>query len=254
MVMRRLGPSGLLAVLGLTAGLVASPAAARSISLRDLLGGGPPTEQIQQTEPPVAVYTFDNGDRFVFDRSVSPPLMRFEASPEIWVLQPRPGPGGDVIYRNDLGEPMLRATRLGGLTLFTVSRPEGTAAALQGEASPLRPAAILSVLALQQRLVQASLRASRALQRLVVFEAPDVTPESATLIADTGEVSSEAIVDLARRADLRRLLDKLEKVVLSPARSPGASFKSGVLEVDFAPGQGLAGRPSSRRIERVVAR
>lgn len=235
-------------------GFVASPAAARTISLRELLLGSPSMEQSQQAEPLVAVYTLDNGDRFVFDRSVSPPLIRFETSPEIWVLQPQPGPGGEVIYRNDLGEPMLRATRLGGLTVFTVNRPDGVAAALAGEGAPIHPAAIFSVLALQQKLVQASLRASHAVQRLVVFEAPDVTPESATLIADTGEVTSQAIVDLARRADLHRLLDKLEKVVLSPARNPGCNFRAGILEVDITPSQGLAGRPSSRRIEMVVGR
>ena len=44
-------------------------------------------------------------------------------------------------------------------------------------------------------------------------------------------------------------LDKLEKVTLTPARKPGARYKDGVLEIDLTPGQGLAGRPSSRRIE-----
>jgi hypothetical protein len=252
--MRRLGPCGLIVICGLAAALIGSRACARSISLRDLLGRPPTAEQNQTTEPPVAVYAPDNGARFVFDRSSSPPLMRFEASPEIWVLQAQPGPRGDIIYKNDLGEPVLRATRLGGLTLFTLDRPDGTAVALEGEASPIRPAAILSVIALQQRLAEASLRASRAVQRLVVFEAPDVTPESATLIADAGQVASEAIIRWARRADPRRLIDKLEKVVLAPARKPGARFQDGVLEVDFTPSQGLAGRPSSRRIELVVER
>ena len=46
---------------------------------------------------------------------------------------------------------------------------------------------------------------------------------------------------------------KLEKVVLSPARNPAARFKDGVLEIDLTPGEGLAGRPSSRRIEALFA-
>nr|QQZ52104.1 DUF4908 domain-containing protein [Phenylobacterium glaciei] len=45
-------------------------------------------------------------------------------------------PRGDIIYKNDLGEPVLRATRLGGLTLFTPDRPGGTAAALAGAVRP----------------------------------------------------------------------------------------------------------------------
>ena len=159
-----------------------------------------------------------------------------------------------MIYKNDMGEPVLRSTRLGGLTLFTLDRPDGTAASLAGEAPPIRPAAILSLIALQQHLAQASLHASRALQRLVVFEAPDVTPESATLIADAGQVASEAIIDTAKHADVRRAMDKLEKVMLSPTRKPGVRFQDGVLEVDFAPGMGLAGRQSSRKIEKVMGR
>ena len=232
----------------------APQAQARTFNLKDLLGRPPASEQNQQSEPPVAVYAPDRGERFIFDRSASPPLLRFEASPEIWVLQAQPGPRGDMIYKNDLGEPVLRATRLGGLTLFTLERPDGTAASLEGEASPIRPAAIQSIFALQQHLAQASLRASRAMQRLIEFEAPDVTPESATLIADAGQVASEAIVTSAKHSQVHRLLSKLEKVVLSPARRPSANFRDGVLEIDLTPGQGLAGRPSSRRIEAVFAR
>jgi hypothetical protein len=233
--------------------VLAPQAQAGRLSLRDLIGRPRPAGEARPLSPPVAVYEPDRGDRFVFDRSASPPLMRFESSGEIWVLQPQPGPRGDTIYKDDLGEPVLRATRLGGLTLFTTNDPEGAAAALEGEAPPVRPQPITRLLDLQQRLAQASLRASRAVQRLVVFEAPDVTPESATIIADAGMVASDAIVGAARRGDLRPLLDKLEKVVLSPARKPGAKFKDGVLEIDLATGLGLSGRPSSRKIEAALA-
>ena len=44
------------------------------------------------------------------------------------MLQPQPAPRGDVIYKNDLGEPVLRATRLGGVTVFTDHGPAGSAA------------------------------------------------------------------------------------------------------------------------------
>jgi len=251
--MRRLGPLGPFVICGLVAAVLAPQAQARPFSLKDLLRHPSQSELVQSEGPQVGVYSPDRGDRFVFDRSATPPLMRFESSGEIWVLQAQPGPRGDTIYKDDLGEPMLRATRLGGLTLFTTDDPEGAAAALEGEASPVKPQAITTLFALQQRLAQASYRASRAVQRLVVFEAPDVTPDTATLIADAGLVTSDAIVGAAKRTDLRHFVDKLEKVVLSPARKPGVKYKDGVLEVDLATGLGLAGRPSSRKIEAAFA-
>jgi len=251
--MRRLGPLGPIVICGLAAAVLAGPAQARPLNLRDLLGHHPQSDMAESTGPAVGVYAPDRGDRFVFDRSVNPPLMRFESSSEIWVLQPQPGPRGDTIYKDDVGQPMLRATRLGGLTLFTNDDPEGAAAALEGEASAVKPQAITTLFVLQQRLAQASYRASRAVQRLVVFEAPDVTPDSATIIGDAGQVAAEAIVVAAKRTDLKHFMDKLEKVVLSPARKPAAKYKDGVLEVDLATGLGLSGRPSSHKIEAAFA-
>jgi hypothetical protein len=147
----------------LAAACITSEAKAGPLSLSQLLQGGRHrNQQVEQPTPPVAVYAPDSGEAFIFDRAASPPLMRFESSQEIWVLRPEPGPRGDTIYKNDLGEPMLRATRLGGLTLFTLESPGGTAVALQGEAPPIRPPAILSPAGLLQRLAQASARAAAA--------------------------------------------------------------------------------------------
>ena len=115
--------------------------------------------------PPVARYVSETGDVFILDRSQPKPLLKFEHSPEVWVLLPQPGPRGDVIYKNDLGEPVLRATRLGGVTVFTDARPSGAAAALAGGGSSLKLAP-LGPQALLERLAQASARASRAARRL----------------------------------------------------------------------------------------
>ena len=84
------------------------------------------------TGPPAARYQTDEGAVFVLDRSTPRTLLKFENDPEIWVLDRANGPRGDVIYRNDLGEEMLRATRLGGVTVFTMRRPEGSPAAFDG--------------------------------------------------------------------------------------------------------------------------
>ena len=100
-------------------------------TLREGLFGDRPAPG-RQASPPVARYVSEDGDGFVLDRSQPRVYMKFDDSPEIWALRPHPAPRGDVIYKNDLGEPMLRATRLGGLTLFTADRPGGSPAALTG--------------------------------------------------------------------------------------------------------------------------
>ncbi|MDR3511858.1 MAG: DUF4908 domain-containing protein [Caulobacteraceae bacterium] len=248
------------AIAALACGLAAALAlgqaavAARPFNLGDALFG-PHAEQDSQKPPPIARYVDEDGDTaFVLDRSTAVPLLRFDDSPEIWVLTPQPGPRGDVIYKNDVGELVLRATRLGGMTLFTGVHPGGAAAALVGEAPPLRPNLILTPNALLQRLAQASARASRAAQRLVVFDAPDVTPQTASLVADAATVTAEAIGAMARDPIGRRQLARLTKVMLVPGRKAQATLDQGVLRVVIAPPAAgalrasVVCRPSSRRI------
>ncbi|WP_293372061.1 DUF4908 domain-containing protein [Phenylobacterium sp.] len=201
--------------------------------------------------PPVARYVTEDGDVFTFDRTQPKALLKFDNSFEVWALQPQPAPRGDTIYKNDLGEPVLRATRLGGVTLFTDQRPGGAAAALAGVASPLK-LAIMGPQALLERLAQASARASHAARRLIPFEA-EANPTSAPLIADAAMVTSEAVVRMTKRSDARKLLDHILKVhLVEGSRASAQVDPGGVLEVTVAPPQGLAGRPSSDRIVQVT--
>jgi hypothetical protein len=183
-----------------------SDAQAAPESLREGLFGGRPSDGRTRTAPVVARYISEEGDVFIFDRTQSKPLLKFENSPEIWALQPQPAPRGDIIYKNDLGEPMLRATRLGGVTVFTDGRPGGSAAALAGGGAPLKLAP-MGPQALLERLAQASARASRAARRLITFDA-EATPGSSALIADAAMVSAEAVVRMTRRADGAKLLSR----------------------------------------------
>src|SRR5580704_2373289 len=124
--------------VGLVAAALCSPALAAPVSLlREAyaathLGGDKPGQ------PLTARYQMDEGGAFVLDRSTVKPLLKFDDDQEIWALQPAPGPRGDVIYRNDVGDPMVRATRLGGMTVFTPKRPDGSAAAFESASPPLR--------------------------------------------------------------------------------------------------------------------
>lgn len=224
-------------------------------SLRDaLLGHKGAAEARRVAAPPVARYVSETGGTFVFDKAAPQPLIKFDNSTEIWVLSPQPASRGDVIYRNDLGEPVLRVTKLGGVILFTDDVPMGAAAALSGRATSIQPPAVLSVAALFQRLVIAANRASRAAQRQIEFATlEDARPETSVLIADSAIVTAEAFEHAARKGE-RSMLSKVGRVLLTEGRKPGAQVKDGSLIVTYAPGQGLAGRPSSKRIIKVMDR
>lgn len=230
-------------LVAMTGGL-ASEASAQS--LREGLFGQRPSDGRRMTQPPVGRYVSEEGARFTLDRSTSRPLLKFDDSPEIYALQPQPAPRGDVIYKNDLGEPVLRATRLGGLTIFTESRPGGSAAALDGDSPPIR-LPVLGPQALLERLAQASAKASRAARRLIPFEA-DATPASAPLVADAATITAEAVVRMSRHPDGRAVLGHITKVELVEGNKPGADLNRGVMRISVVPAQGLAGRPSSDRI------
>jgi hypothetical protein len=214
--------------------------------LRDALFGASPNASRRVPAPIVARYIAETGDQFVLDRTTSRPLLRFADSTEVWALQAQAGPRGDVIYKNDLGQPVLRATKVGGLTLFTRDRPEGAAAALAGQSSPIRlsptgPNALL------QKLAQASAKASRAAQRLIPVGA-DATPQSAAIIADTALLAAEAMVRMSRHPNGKVALGRIEKIFVAQGKRPDASVSKGVLIVTVRPDMGIAGRPSSERI------
>jgi hypothetical protein len=197
-------------------------------------------------------YQMDDGESFVLDRSTSKPLMKFDDDLEIWALQPAPGPRGDTIYRNDLGEPMLRATRIGGMTVFTQKRPEGSAAALDGGAPPLRLSP-MSPQALFRIFYQASLRASRAAGRQIEFVTlQDADPASSSYLADAAQVASEALADVAALPGGKAALSHIGRVAFAQGGKGGVAAQKGVITITIAISEGIFGRPSSHRIERVA--
>lgn len=215
-------------------------------TLREGLFGDRPAPG-RQASPPIARYVSEDGDGFVLDRSQPRVYMKFDDSPEIWALRPHPAPRGDVIYKNDVGEPVLRATRLGGLTVFTPDQPDGAAAALMGNGAPIRmqaigPEELFAVLA------AASARASRAAKRLIPIEAK-ANDENAPLVADAAGRAADAVVRMSRTRKSRAFVDKIAKIVIGEGRKPEATMNAeGVVHISVTPDLGLAGRPSSERV------
>jgi Domain of unknown function (DUF4908) len=217
------------------------------ITLRDALFGQQLAESRRRTAPPVARYVSETGETFTLDRTAPQPLLKFDGNGEVWVLEPQAAPRGDVIYKNDLGQPVLRATRLGGLTIFTSRQPDGSAAALTGSGAPIRLASIGP----QQLLVvlaQASDRASRAARHLISIDA-EATPQSAPLVADAAGRAADAVVSMMRGKESRKIVEHIAKIVIGEGRRPEAVMTGGdTVRISVTPDMGVAGRPSSERI------
>lgn len=236
---------GLTAVAAATAAFAAPMNLLHEAFVGGRLGGKP-------AGPATARYQTDEGSVFILDRSGGRTLLKFGDDPEIWFLQSARGPRGDTIYRNDLGEEMLRVTSLGGLTVFTLHRPEGSAAAFDGASPPLRVGPV-NPFQLRDDFYQASIRASRSARHVIGFETgKEADSVTAGAFADAAQVASEAIGDVAARPNGRLALERVNDVVITQGGGPNAVLKKNVLTVTIVPKNGPGGRPSSRRIERAL--
>ena len=252
----RLGVVGLAAAIQL---VCIGAAFAEPPSLKAFLFGAPKPTDAAGALPEVARYRSDQGDGFVFDRT-SPRMavIKFDGSPERWALVATPGPRGDVIYKNDMDEPVLRATRLGGLTLFTTTDPAGVPVAAFATVAPPRPPPVFGPDALLQVLVQASGRASRAAQHLIIFDASEAvaTPTTESVFADAFMLTADAVVRVCAHPTPAShvAVARLGKVRFRAGREVGLTYAGPVFEITLAPDLGVAGRPSSDRIAAAILR
>lgn len=197
-------------------------------------------------------YVTQSGESFTLDHSGARPLVRFGESNEVWVLRATPAPRGDILYRNDQGDVVLRSTASGGLTLYTPRSPGGEPASQTGPAAALnRPA--LSPIQLVNFMVRQSDIASRAVGHLVVFEAEEISPGSEALVAEAAAAAVEALTRMSRAANLSDQAAQVRRIVITEGERHNVGFSRGVLTITVAPDEGAAGRPSSARVVRILA-
>ena len=252
---------GKLATLG---GLVAAavlgvslPACAEPL-FRNLTPYG---ESRSASNPPVARYVATlNGRSFIFDRVVAAPeaLLKFDDDSEVWVLDASPAPGGGKIYRNDVGDRVLRESSLGGLTLFTPREPDGLAVSILGDADEILPPPILPLDAMSLRMLQAEIRVGRAVQaalgvaqaskRQIIFSTSDMRPQWRPIFTESFDIAADAIVKLSRDKKAKAFLAKLDTVQFTAGSRPDVSISGPVMTITLTPAKGFAGRPSSDRI------
>jgi hypothetical protein len=203
---------------------------------------------------PSGRFRVEGGDSFILDRTGPKALLKFDDRDEVWLLEGYPAPRGDTVFKNDVGETVLRASKLGGLTLFTRRAPNGQAVMLAGPAEPLSSRRTLSFVALFRALVASGHRATRAAQHPMSVTLLDTaTAETAGPIADAAAIVAEAFEDLDR-SGRRDLLARGQRVNLRLGDKPDVRVDGEVLVIVLDPRKGVAGRPSSARIARALKR
>lgn len=206
-----------------------------------------------RSPPPTGRYVSESGENFIFDRSGPRPLFRFERRAETWVLRPSPAPRGDIIYRNDAGDQILRVTPDGGMTLYTVRAPGGTPASMAGPAPGLAPPTV-SPTQLFRFSIQQSGRMSEAVGHLIYISLDLERPGNEAVVAETISVITEAVLRLARSSSTRTQAARIRRINVVEGPRPSVAFANGALTVVTNPSQGSGGRPSSALIIRAVAR
>ncbi|HZW17084.1 MAG TPA: DUF4908 domain-containing protein [Brevundimonas sp.] len=200
--------------------------------------------------PPVGRYVADSGEGFILDRSGRHPLLRFEQRDETWVLRPSAAPRGDVIYRNDAGEQVLRVTPSGGMTVYTPRAPGGSPASFTGAGPSLTPP-ILGPHLLFRLMAQRSHMVSQAVGGRLVEVNVNVD-QSEALCVEAMIVATEAVIRIARSPTARQYVSDLRSITIIEGPRAGVTYSRGRLTVIVDPEEGMAGRPSSARVIRTI--
>jgi hypothetical protein len=217
--------------------------AEQSQALRSRGGGN------SRTLPPVGRYVSESGENFTLDRSGQRPLLRFDRRDETWVLRPTPAPRGDIIYRNDAGQQILRMSPGGGMTVFTTRAPGGSPVSFTGEGATLTPPE-MGPLQLWQLMARRSGMISQATGRLITINLDGQRSEA--LCVEALIVTTDAVIRLAQSPSARTSLNRLRSIVITEGSRSNVTFARGILTVELDPDQGMAGRPSSARIIRAL--
>ncbi len=205
--------------------------------------------------PAVARFVAAGVGDFVLDRSQNQPLIKFGRSSEILALTRTIGPRNEEIYKNDIGEQVLRLSGLGGWTIYTPDNPKGTPVdPAPGPVLPIRLQAIANLSELYQRGQVTSNRISNSLQRHVVFDVPDASAESWALMADTMGVVANAIEINKDRMRQDPKFAHIERILIVEGDQPSIVSIYDTIQITVAPSKGPAGRPSSARIAVALAR
>ncbi|MEQ1930410.1 MAG: DUF4908 domain-containing protein [Parvularculaceae bacterium] len=214
-------------------------------------------------------YLCADGDRRL-DCSLDPEAY----AEEVFVATGSRGPRGDIIYKGESGELLLRIMSYGGATVFWPGKTNGEAASRSyGDDAALDLAPASSVDA-RRRADLASEKLRELIGEPVVFDigasAPvmaaraDLAPaagtvageppaEDATVLADAIMRAAAGLTEVAKdETGARVLRERIGRVAFTPGTPPRLSLDGKTLKVVYDPSADAAGRSSSRAVRQFL--
>jgi hypothetical protein len=176
------------------------------------------------------------------------------------------GPRGDIIYKSENGDVLLRIMSYGGATVFWPGKVNGEAASKSyGDDSVLDlPHATLGDATRRASLASAKLAqligrpiefgtgpAFTAATQVSMASAPATGSPDASVLADAiVRVAAGMAAVALDQTGAKVLGQRIDRVafVEAPGRTPGLSLKGKTLTVAYDPAADVAGRPSSRAV------
>jgi hypothetical protein len=204
--------------------------------------------------------TYLAGDKLKFDLQQAGVnfLLRFDGSPEVFVLYSDHASLGSRVLKYDSGETAARVAGWGGLTLYTDSAPNGLPAVRIGDAK-LPPPPSLSVGELENVATVESRHLASSRKLRIGFTADwsvlETSAELRAMALDAMENAARGLDRFARSASARGAVSShIGTVTLSTGLRPTISLHGKTLIVTFNPERGYFGRASSRAIARALAK
>ncbi|HVY87339.1 MAG TPA: DUF4908 domain-containing protein [Hyphomonadaceae bacterium] len=180
---------------------------------------------------------------FILENRGDDVLLQIEGDPEVRTLVPVPAQRGDVFFKDDRGQIVLRVTEQGNVVSYLANKT-GAPADLVGYVAPLSAPAMTS--SLNELRVHAAQRLTKlAGHEVTIFG----TSEFSRNEAWAADALNNVIAGVERANGLAgKAATKLTTVRLVPAPAPSVAFKDGELVLGVNPNEEFGGRVSSEAI------
>jgi hypothetical protein len=183
-------------------------------------------------------------------------LLRFDGSPEVYVLYTDNASLGGRVLKYDSGETALQVSGWGGITLYTDPDPRGLPAVRTGDsAAPAPPTTSVSDI---QNAAQDDAEHLAYVRRLNLAFTADWSaiadnPAARACALDAMDNAARGLDRFAASAASREAVTRrVNMVMLSVAVRPAVMMNGKTLVVTFDPKRGFVGRASSRAIARAL--
>lgn len=190
------------------------------------------------------------------DRRLSCLIDRVNPAEEIHLLTASRVSRGDVVWRNQEGETLLRVAAYGGVTVFWPGDARGQAASKSFGEDPPLTLDQATIETARSRAQAATALISAKVGAPVIFDIGDPGPDArggASVLADAVVRAADGMNMVAEDPTGARVIaSRIRHVRLMPAASPTLALDKDELTVGYYPSGDVAGRPSSARVARFL--